>query len=169
MDLERSKQVNDELCGQLIVAAHECLSAGMTEILRMRPVLRYASLKVIEPRVKKVHWTISQPCFTSAIVSQRYLSSPSEVPQLDLFGTMSGIHTHSSLSNRAPVFKTLSPQILKGSSHAVILLASSGTRSTFSSSSVRVQVSAAIRPPALVPVITRGRRPASRNAFTTPQ
>jgi len=35
---------------------YECRSAGMTEMFKMRPVLEYASLKVIEPRVKKVHW-----------------------------------------------------------------------------------------------------------------
>jgi len=55
------------------------------------------------------------------------------------------------------------------SSQAVILSAISGTTRVFNSSSVRVQTSAAIKPPAEVPVTTRGRRPASRNALTTPK
>lgn len=35
---------------------HEYGSAGITDILRIRPVLKYASRKVIDPRVKKVHY-----------------------------------------------------------------------------------------------------------------
>jgi hypothetical protein len=72
------------------------------------------------------------------------------------------------LSNRAPVFQTRLIQMLHGSSQAVILFARSGINSNLSSSSVLVHTKAAMSPPALVPVITRGRRPASRKALTTP-
>ena len=73
------------------------------------------------------------------------------------------------LSNRAPEVQNLLNQTLNGSSQAVIRLANSGTRSSLSSVSVRVHISAATRPPAEVPDITRGRRPTSRKAFTTPK
>ena len=73
------------------------------------------------------------------------------------------------LSNRAPVFLNRLNQTLKESSQAVILLARDGTSSTLSSSSVRVHVNAAMRPPALVPVITRGSNFASKKALTTPK
>ena len=53
--------------------------------------------------------------------------------------------------------------------HAVIFWASAGTSNFFSSSSVRVQTSAATSAPPDVPVMTVGRRPASRCAFTTPK
>lgn len=84
---------------------------------------------------------------------------------------MKGIRekAHRTLSNRAPVFQNRLSQTLIDSSHAVIRLANSGTSRILSSSSVRVHVSAAMRPPALVPVMTRGSRPASKNALTTPQ
>ena len=75
----------------------------------------------------------------------------------------------STASNLAPVFQTLVAQMLIGSSQALILLASSGTNTSLSSSSVWVQVIAAIRAPADVPVIIRGRRSASRKALTTPK
>ena len=75
---------------------------------------------------------------------------------------------HKMLSNRAPVFQTRLIQMLHGSSQAVILFARSGTNSNLSSSSVLVHTKAATSPPALVPVITRGRSPASRKALTTP-
>jgi hypothetical protein len=75
---------------------------------------------------------------------------------------------HKMLSKRAPVFQTRLIQMLYGSSQAVILFARSGTNSNFSSSSVLVHTKAAMSPPALVPVMTRGRSPASRKAFTTP-
>ncbi len=68
------------------------------------------------------------------------------------------IRTYATLSNRAPVFMNRLNQTEIGSSQAVILSASSGTRSALSSSSVLVQAKAAISPPALVPVMTRGRR-----------
>lgn len=77
--------------------------------------------------------------------------------------------THVTLSNRAPVCQNRLNQTLNASSHAVIRLASSGISSTLISSSVRVQIKAAMSPPALVPVITRGRSPASKNALTTPK
>jgi hypothetical protein len=73
------------------------------------------------------------------------------------------------LSNRAPVSKNRLNQTPKESSQAVILFARDGTSNTFSSSSVRVHVRAAMRPPALVPVITRGSSPASKKALITPK
>lgn len=73
------------------------------------------------------------------------------------------------LSNRAPVDRKRLNQTLNGSSQAVIRLASSGTSSRLSSESVLVQTSAAMSPPAEVPVMTRGNNPASRKALTTPQ
>lgn len=76
---------------------------------------------------------------------------------------------HSMLSNRAPVFQNRLNQTLKESSQAVILFARDGTSNTLSSSSVRVHVNAAMSPPALVPVITRGSSPASKKALTTPK
>lgn len=76
---------------------------------------------------------------------------------------------HSMDENLAPVSLHLLNQTLKASSHAVILFASSGTRSSLSSSSVLVQSNAATRPPAEVPVTTRGSRSASRKALTTPK
>lgn len=76
---------------------------------------------------------------------------------------------HSTLSNLAPVFQKRLNHTRNGSSQAVILLASSGTSNRCNSESVRVQTSAAIRPPAEVPVMTRGINFASRKAFTTPQ
>lgn len=95
----------------------------------------------------------------------------------------------STLSKRAPVVRNLFHQTLKGSSHAVILSANSGTNKRFNSASVLVQANAATRPPekvfdivyplfgkrikydipADVPVMTRGRRSASANALTTPK
>ena len=75
----------------------------------------------------------------------------------------------STASNLAPVFQTLVAQTLNGSSQALILFASSGTNTSLSSSSVCVQVNVAIKAPADVPVIIRGRRFASRNALTTPK
>lgn len=79
-----------------------------------------------------------------------------------------GTHMHKMLSKRAPVFQARLIQMVYGSSQAVILFARSGTNSNLSSSSVLVHTKAATSPPALVPVITRGRSPASRKAFTTP-
>lgn len=77
-------------------------------------------------------------------------------------------------------------QMVNGSSHAVLrsdqtllqsvqadngethmLSANFGLRSSFSSSSDRVHVRAAINPPAEVPAITRGSKSASSNALTT--
>ena len=77
--------------------------------------------------------------------------------------------TYITLSKRAPVFQARLIHTGKGSSQGVIFAANSGTRSTFNSSSVLVHTRAAMRPPALVPVITRGSRPASKNAFRTPR
>ena len=72
-------------------------------------------------------------------------------------------------SNRAPVVRNRLTQMLKGSSKAVIRRASSGVSMRFSSASVRVQTIAATTPPAEVPEMTRGIRPASKNPFTTPK
>jgi hypothetical protein len=76
---------------------------------------------------------------------------------------------HVTASNLAPVLQARLAQTMKGSSQAVIRLANSGTSNFRSSSSVRVQTMAAINPPAEVPVMTLGRRPSSRKAFTTPK
>jgi hypothetical protein len=38
----------------LVRITYECTSAGTTDIFNMRPVRRYASRKVIDPRVKNV-------------------------------------------------------------------------------------------------------------------
>jgi hypothetical protein len=73
------------------------------------------------------------------------------------------------LSKRAPVFQNRLNQTPKESSQAVIRFAIDGTSNTLSSSSVRVHVKAAMRPPALVPEITRGSSPASKKALTTPK
>ena len=73
------------------------------------------------------------------------------------------------LSNRAPVFQNRLNHTPKESSQAVIRFARDGTSNILSSSSVRVHVKAAMRPPALVPVITRGSSPASKKALTTPK
>ena len=51
----------------------------------------------------------------------------------------------------------------------VILSANLGTRSCFNSSFVLVHSKAATRPPAEVPVMTRGSRSASRKALMTPK
>lgn len=48
-------------------------------------------------------------------------------------------------------------------------MANSGTSKCLSSSSVLVQHRAAMIPPALVPVMTRGSKSASKNALTTPK
>jgi hypothetical protein len=37
------------------ITAYEWRSAGVTEMFKMRPVLMYASLKVIDPRVNQEH------------------------------------------------------------------------------------------------------------------
>lgn len=79
------------------------------------------------------------------------------------------LQTYVVLSNRAPVLKNRSMYTEKGSSHAVILSASLGSSKTSSSSSVLVQARAATRPPALVPLMTRGSNPSSKNAFITPK
>jgi hypothetical protein len=76
---------------------------------------------------------------------------------------------HITLSNRAPVVLKRLNHTPKGSSQAVILFANSGTKIRRNSVSVRVQTNAATRPPADVPVMTRGIKFASRNAFTTPK
>lgn len=111
----------------------------------------YASRKVIEPLVKKV----------ACGVQRQSMLEPSNV--------LHTLRAHETLSKRAPVRQKRLNQTLKWSSHAVMRFASSGTRSSRSSSSVRVQTSAATSPPADVPDITRGSRLASRNALTTPK
>lgn len=79
------------------------------------------------------------------------------------------LRAQSTVSNRAPVCKNLLNQLRKGSSHAVIRLASEGLRSVLSSSSVRVHTKAAMRLPQEVPAMTRGSRFESRRALTTPK
>ena len=76
---------------------------------------------------------------------------------------------HKTLSKRAPVAQNRLNHTRIGSSQAVILFANSGTKRRCSSASVRVQTNAAMRPPADVPVMTRGIKFASRKAFTTPK
>ena len=72
-------------------------------------------------------------------------------------------------SNLAPVDQALLDHTRKGSSNAVKRLARSGVSRRLNSPSVRVQTMDATTPPADVPDITRGIRPASRKAFTTPK
>lgn len=81
----------------------------------------------------------------------------------------STLRAQSTASNLAPVRQTRVAQTLSGSSQALILLASSGTSTLLSSSSVCVQVIVAISAPADVPVIIRGRRFAFKKALTTPK
>src|SRR4051794_8023859 len=64
-------------------------------------------------------------------------------------------------SKRAPVFHQRRNQTVIGSRQAVILCERDGTRSSLSSSLVRVATNAATRAPPLVPVMTSGRRSAS--------
>lgn len=73
------------------------------------------------------------------------------------------------VSNLAPVCRKRLNHTVKGSEHAVILSANSGTKSSLSSLSVRVHKRAAQSPPADVPVMTRGSRSASRKALMTPK
>ena len=86
-----------------------------------------------------------------------------------MYRDCSTFRAQSTASNLAPVFQNRVAQILSGSSQALIRLASSGTSNFLSSSSVCVQVNAAIKPPAEVPVMIRGRRSASKKALTTPK
>lgn len=78
-------------------------------MFKILPVRWYASLKVIDPRVKKVHYNGS----VETPISDGYIT----------------LRAHDMLSKRAPVFKNRLNHTLKGSSHAVIRVASSGTRS----------------------------------------
>lgn len=63
---------------------YECRSAGITEIFSIRPVLRYASRKVVDPRVKNVHckstdvWVLHVP----SEIEVRRLFSPIEHYQI---------------------------------------------------------------------------------------
>lgn len=72
-------------------------------------------------------------------------------------------------SNLAPVFHHLGAQVVNGSEQALIRPASAGTSKTLSSSFVRVATRAATSAPPEVPVMTSGRRFASRRALTTPK
>lgn len=58
---------------------YECRSAGMTDMLRTLPVLKYASLKVVDPWVKKEH---CEACLTPDRMYSReqkpYLSGPGD-------------------------------------------------------------------------------------------
>lgn len=63
-----------------IVKAHECLSAGMTEIFSMRPVRWYASLKVRDPRVKNDAYKVNSMHETNKLHRRgniSYLPGPS--------------------------------------------------------------------------------------------
>lgn len=84
------------------------------------------------------------------------------VNQLDRFA-------QSTESNLAPVFHHLGIHVVKGSEQALILPARAGTRSFFNSSFVLVAIRAATRAPPEVPVMTSGRRLASRRALMTPK
>lgn len=75
----------------------------------------------------------------------------------------------STASKRAPVLHQRASHVAFDSWHAVMRVARAGTRSSFNSSLVRVATSPATSAPPLVPVITSGRRSASRRALTTPK
>ena len=111
----------------------------------------------------KSHGTTSKPASLESTKSQHiptYTTNKTVIPTF---------FAHAKLSNLAPVTQKRLNHIWNGSSHAEILFANSGTKSLFNSMSVRVQTRAATSPPADVPVMTRGKSSASKNAFATPK